>query len=155
MSIEIETQDNTEEFKELLKRATRAGLKAIGFTAESYAKKKLTEPYEHASGEIRSSVDTGLLRNSVTFAIMGEPADITNYKADKPTENGEIKSGTYTGKAEEGNGVLVGTNVEYAPFVELGTPTNRAIHYLRSAATEHSDEYKKLMEDALKTAEED
>ena len=65
-------------------------------------------------------VDTGRLRNSITNAV----------------DEGE-------------QAVYIGTNVEYAPYVELGTTRMRARPYLRPAATNHSDEYKALMEAAL------
>ncbi len=66
-------------------------------------------------------VDTGRLRNSITNAVeMGE------------------------------NAVYIGSNVEYAAFVELGTSRMKARPYLKPAATEHSAEYKALAEQALK-----
>ena len=46
----------------------------------------------------------------------------------------------------------IGTNVEYAPYVELGARGRKGKHMLQRAATEHSDEYKKLMEDSMKNA---
>lgn len=64
-------------------------------------------------------VDTGLLRNSLTYAIGGEPAKISRYASDDGSE-----SGKYTGQAqqdvEDQVTVHVGTNVEYAAYVELG-----------------------------------
>lgn len=66
-------------------------------------------------------VDTGRLRNSITHAVeMGEQS------------------------------VYIGTNVEYAAFVELGTSRMKPRPYLKPAATQHSAEYKSLAEQALK-----
>lgn len=48
------------------------------------------------------------------------------------------------------NAAYIGTNVEYAPYVELGARNRKGLHYLQQAATTHTAEYKKLMEDALK-----
>ena len=42
--------------------------------------------------------------------------------------------------------------IDYAIFVEEGSRNNKANHMLRKAATEHTAEYKKIMEDALKNA---
>ena len=67
------------------------------------------------------SVDTGRLRNSISYAVDGESA-------------------------------YIGTNVEYAPYLELGTKKIAAHHYLKRAVTEHQDEYKKLTVQAIKTA---
>ena len=48
------------------------------------------------------------------------------------------------------NAVYIGTNVEYAPYVELGTSKRRAKPYLRPAAEDHVDEYRRLIEEELK-----
>lgn len=66
-------------------------------------------------------VDTGRLRNSITNAV----------------ETGE-------------QSVYIGSNVEYAAFVELGTSRMKARPYLRPAVTQHTAEYKSLAEQALK-----
>lgn len=136
----VEFKDNTQEFLSLFDSAKKRGLKAIGMTAEGHAKDKITEA---------GAVDTGRLRNSITFAISGEPANIQSYSGD----NGE-EGGTYQGNAtdEKKKAVYIGTNVEYAPYVELGARGRQPVHMLRRAATEHTEEYKKLMEDSIKNA---
>lgn len=66
-------------------------------------------------------VDTGNLRNSITHAVeMDEKA------------------------------AYIGTNVEYAPYVELGTSRAKAQPFLKPAATEHGTVYKRIIEDELK-----
>ena len=52
----------------------------------------------------------------------------------------------------DGEAAYIGTNVEYAPYVELGARGRSGVHMLQRAATEHTDEYKQIMEDALKNA---
>ena len=61
-------------------------------------------------------VDTGNLRNS-----------ITHQQYDENTE-------------------VIGTNVEYAPYVELGTVKMSAKPFLRPAAENHSAEYKAVIQ---------
>lgn len=61
-------------------------------------------------------VDTGNLRNSITHVV----------------ESGE-------------DAVYVGTNVEYAPYVEMGTSRTAAQPFLRPAATEHGSTYKEIL----------
>lgn len=46
----------------------------------------------------------------------------------------------------------IGTNVEYAPYVELGTVKMKARPYLKPAATDHSAEYKAIAEDLFRNA---
>lgn len=66
-------------------------------------------------------VDTGRLRNSITHVL----------------DSGE-------------QAVYVGTNVEYAPYVELGTSRQKAQPYLRPAAADHVSEYRKIIEGELR-----
>lgn len=134
-------KDNTKEVLAALTKAKRNGLKAIGITAEGHAKKEITQA---------GAVDTGRLRNSITFAVSGESANISSYSGD----NGE-EGGSYSGAApnDKDMSVYIGTNVEYAQFVELGSRGRQGVHFLQKAATEHKDECKKLLEDAMKSQE--
>lgn len=130
-------KDNTKEVLSAMEKAIERGLEAIGLTAEGHAKKNET------------AVDTGLLRNSITYAVSGKSANTKAYKSDDGS-----KSGTYEGQApeEKDKAVYIGTNVEYAPYIELGARGNQGLHFLQRAATEHADEYKKLMEGSMKRA---
>lgn len=46
--------------------------------------------------------------------------------------------------------VEIGTNVEYAPYVEFGTSKMKANPFLRSAAGDHANEYREILKDYLK-----
>ena len=140
-------KDNTDEVLSALERAKKRGLTAIGMTAEAHAKKVLTKAVYAGDKDWPL---TGRLRNSITFAISGEPANISSYSGD----HGEA-GGSYSGSAPDDKdmAVYIGTNVEYAPGIELGTHRKAgAVHFLRDAAANHSDEYKRLMEDSMKNA---
>ena len=137
-------KDNTDEVLSALERAKKRGLEAIGLTAEGHAKKKITQA---------GAVDTGRLRNSITYALAGEETHIKSYKADKGGKDRETYTYDGTADGKKGSGVYIGTNVEYAPGIELGTHRSAgAVHFLQDAATGHTDEYKKLMEDSMKNA---
>lgn len=142
MAKNIEYRDNTEEVLSALEAAIKRGNEAIGMTAERHAKKKCP-------------VDTGRLRNSITYALAGEETHVKSYKANKKKAGEkERKTYTYEGTAEgkKGSGVYIGTNMEYAVFVENGARGRTAVHFLQDAATGHTDEYKQLMEDSMKNA---
>ena len=142
MAKNIEYRDNTEEVLNALEAAIKRGNEAIGMTAERHAKKKCP-------------VDTGRLRNSITYALAGEETHVKSYKANKKKAGEkERKTYTYEGTAdgEKGSGVYIGTNVEYAVFVENGARGRTAVHFLQDAATGHTDQYKKIMEDSMKNA---
>ncbi|MDE7398959.1 MAG: HK97 gp10 family phage protein [Oscillospiraceae bacterium] len=68
----------------------------------------------------KGAVDTGRLRNSITHALDGTKA------------------------------VHIGTNVEYAPYIEAGTSKMKARPYLRPAVEDFKDEYKEILENNLK-----
>ena len=66
-------------------------------------------------------VDTGNLRNSITHTVDdGDPA------------------------------AYIGTNVEYAPYVCLGTIHMKAQPFLKPAVADHANEYRKIIENELK-----
>ena len=144
MAKNIEYRDNTEEVLSALEAAIKRGNEAIGMTAEGHAKKKIT-----AAG----AVDTGRLRNSITYALAGEETHVKSYKANKGGKDRETYTYDGTAEGKKGSGVYIGTNVEYAPGIELGTHRKAgAVHFLQDAATGHTDQYKKLMEDSMKNA---
>ena len=136
-----EFKDNSEEYKDLLNQAIRRGLRAIGMTAETYAKE--TCP-----------VDTGYAHNSITHALAGESAAISSYEADRGKNGKPPRTGKYSGTMgdTEDKYVVIGSNVEYFPFIEEGARGREARHTLRKAATDHKDEYKQLLTDSIKNA---
>ena len=136
----VKFNDHTAEFLTALDKAIDNGLEAIGMTAEGHAKRKITQ---------YPAVDTGRYRNSITFAISGEKPQNNTYKDDSGNTY------EYSGTAPDDNdpAVYIGTNVEYGPFVELGTSKMSPRPSLKPAATGHSDEYKRIMDEALKNAE--
>ena len=74
----------------------------------------------------------------------------TYAKKDCPVDTGRLRNSITNAVALNEQAVYIGTNVEYAAYVELGTSRMKPRPYLKPAATEHSDEYKKLAENALK-----
>ena len=147
----IRTNDNTDEVIRRMKKAFERGLKACGMTAEAYAKDILTDQVYSVDESKIDYVLTGRLRNSITYAIGGKSANISSYKADKAG----YKGGTYSGKAPEEDKpyVAVGTNVKYAIGIEEGTHRKKgAVHFLLKAASEHQEEYEKLIKESMENA---
>ena len=103
--MEVKFTDNSDEVLALLKAAAERAMERCGLQAEGYAKDLCP-------------VDTGLLRNSITFAVAGEAPQIKTYRADKGD-----KKGSYSGTAPQSpeHAVYIGTNVEHASYVECGT----------------------------------
>lgn len=131
------TADNTQEVLRELEKKVNLALEAIGGEAEKYAKEGCP-------------VDTGRLRNSITFAT--ETAQGSPNTGGFTTKNGgQPQQASASDYAKHGtpekNTVYVGTNVEYAPEQEY---YGRRKHFLKNALTMHSDRYKEITEAALK-----
>lgn len=120
---ELVVTDNTGTVVDAIDSALVAALEEIGLLAEGYAKRELSKPKSghRTDPDPRPNVDTGVLRNSVTHRVDAR-----------------------------GRYVIVGTNVEYAPHIELGTVRQRAWPFLRPAATEHTEEYREAVRNALR-----
>ena len=67
-----------------------------------------------------------------------------------PVDTGRLRNSIT--HADDGEAEYIGTNVEYAPYVELGTSRTRAQPYLKPAVVNHSDEYKRIVEDEMRDA---
>ena len=68
-------------------------------------------------------------------------------KRETPVDTGRLRNSI--SHATDDEAAYIGTNVEYAPYVELGARGRQGKHMLQRAATEHTDEYKQIMEDAM------
>lgn len=106
-------------------------------------------------------VDTGLLRNSITYALGGESTAIGIYRSNDKDKHGkpiEVKEGHYTEKAPQDKDneitVYVGSNVQYAPYQELGAPNINlpARPYIRPAFENHRNEIEQILQTVLRDA---
>lgn len=77
-----------------------------------------------AYAKLKCPVDTGRLRNSITHVVVDS-----------------VGAGII---------VYIGTNVEYAAYVELGTSNTKAQPYLRPAVSNHTSEYRSIVEAELR-----
>ena len=71
-------------------------------------------------------------------------------KKETPVDTGRLRNSI--AHAVESDAAYIGTSTSYAPFVELGARGRKGVHMLQRAATEHADEYKQIMEEAMKHA---
>lgn len=144
-------KDNSAEVLAALEKAIENGLTEIGMTAEGNAKEEITKRvYTRGINDSEYKYRlTGRLRNSITFAVSGQSANTSSY-----TDN-DGNGYTYEGTAPDdtkNKAVYIGTNVEYAPYVELGTVKMAARPFLKPAVAEHADEYREIMERVMKNA---
>lgn len=151
-SFDVKITDNSGEVLEAFKNQLAVALEAVGTQAESHAKQVITDSLAYGKIDLtkygehdNSRVDTGRLRNSIAHTVVKEE-------------------------------VYIGTNLEYAPYHELGTgiyasqPGGRQspwvyydrhgkahktrglypLHFLKKAASEHTEEYKAIIEKIMR-----
>ena len=70
-------------------------------------------------------------------------------KKECPVDTGNLRNSITNEVRQSEKAVHIGTNVEYAAHVELGTVRTKAQPYLRPAATEHSAVYKRILEEEM------
>lgn len=96
---------------------------------------------EQAVDGIKSGTDAALEE----IGLLAE-----NYAAKKcPVDTGNLRASITHEVDTADNAVYIGTNVEYAPYVELGTSRQKAQPFLRPAASEHGAQYRKVLKKAL------
>lgn len=159
--ISVTMVDHTGEVTDALDANVAKTLTALGLQAAGYAQLELENDPRR--------IDTGLLRNSIAFAIAGETPKVVkdggmsgqSYQSNAKNKRGEsipITKGKYTGKMAKAEGekaVYIGSNVQYAVYVEYGaTHANgtemKANHFLQNAIYKHKDEYKQMIEAGLR-----
>ncbi len=69
-----------------------------------------------------------------------------------PVDTGRLRASITHATVREELAAYIGTNVEYAPYVEYRDVKHESgnAHFLRNAAADHSDRYRELMLMALK-----
>ena len=106
--------------------------------------------YKDYSKEVLAALEKGK-RNALTaIGATAETHAKDNITADDLIDTGRLRNSI--SHTVDGEAAYIGTNVEYAPYLELGTKKITAHHYLKRAVTEHQDEYKELAVEAIKKA---
>ncbi len=133
MSVDVES--NLDETIEARDQALEMAFEMIGSMAETYAKAKCPVGTQESTG-IKGYIG-GTLRGSITYA--------TEKTGSKPQPPATAAQGTPLATPEK-NTVYIGTNVEYAPYVEMGTSKMKAQPFLGPAIKNNMGEYKRIME---------
>lgn len=128
VTAKVTIESNVAEVLAASEEAVNRGLMAIGMEAVT-----LTHRDKDSGG---TPVDTGRLRNSISWAVAGESGG-----------GGDGEGGDDAGAAgtPPKNTVCIGTNVEYAKWVEEGGYNRHAYHMLRNALVDGSDRFEAIM----------
>lgn len=104
--------------------------------------------------EVLSAVDS-----AITAGLVEIGAKAQGYAKDlTPVRTGTLRDSIGVEVKKDEKAVYIGTMVDkfpekpYGKYVELGSRGRQGVHMIQRAASEHTDEYKQLMEDSMKNA---
>lgn len=97
------------------------------------------------TGQAADGIDSAIGAALEEIGLLAE-----GYAAEKcPVDTGNLRASITHEVDAGGNAVYIGTNVEYAPYVELGTSRQKAQPFLRPAASGHGAQYRQVLKKAL------
>ena len=96
--------------------------------------------------EVLAAMEKAIERGLEAIGLTAEG----HAKKETPVDTGRLRNSIT--HAVKDKAAYIGTNVEYAPYVEFGSRGRDGKHMLQRAATEHTAEYKRLLEDSMKNA---
>ena len=102
--------------------------------------------YKDNTGDVISALERAKKRGLEAIGLTAEG----HAKKETPVDTGRLRNSI--SHATDDEAAYIGTNVEYAPYVELGARGRPGVHMLQRSASEHTDEYKRLMENSMKNA---
>lgn len=106
----------------------------------------MSSTYKDNTDEVLDALKNAKKRGLEAIGLTAEG----HAKKETPVDTGRLRNSI--SHATDDDAAYIGTNVEYAPYVELGARGRKGVHMLQRAASEHTDEYKRLMEDSMKHA---
>lgn len=108
----------------------------VQFTDNS---KKVLEAMQHAA--VRALEKCGLT---------GEGYAKKNLTKNKSVDTGNLRNSITHEVNESEQAAYIGTDVEYASYVEMGTIKQKAKPYLKPAVADHAQTYRKIIEGEMK-----
>ena len=109
-----------------------------------------TDNLDEVLRALDGAIETGLVK--IGAAAHGYSKDLT------PVRTGILRDSIGVEVKKDEKAAYIGTMVDrfpkkpYGQYVELGARGRPGVHMLKRAATEHTDEYKRIMENIMKSA---
>jgi hypothetical protein len=109
-----------------------------------------TDNLQEVLKALDGALETGLVK--IGAAAQGYAKDNT------PVRTGTLRDSIGVEVKPDEKAAYIGTMIDkfpdkpYGKYVEMGAQGRKGVHMLQRAATEHSAEYKRLLEDSMKNA---
>ena len=110
-----------------------------------------TDNLDEVLSALNSSLEAGLVK--IGAAAQGYAKDNT------PVRTGTLRDSIGVEVKSDEKAAYIGTMVDkfpdkpYGQYVELGARGRPGVHMLQRAATEHTEEYKKIIKDAMESSD--
>lgn len=127
-------------------KGTKVTQQAYDRAAADYA--SVLEIRENNAAQVEAAMDKAIAKALTMIGLKAEG----NAKAICPVDTGRLRNSITNAIDTEANAVYIGTNVEYGPYVELGTSRRHPHPYLKPAAADHADEYRAILKGCLESA---
>lgn len=111
-------------------------------------KSTLVEVQENNVEQVEAAMNKAIAKALTMIGLKAED----NAKAICPVDTGRLRNSITNAIDTEENAVYIGTNVEYGPYIELGTSRRHPHPYLKPAAADHADEYRAILKGCLESA---
>lgn len=172
--VTVEFDDNSDKIMAALENAVDRALHVIGDKAVDFAQTELRTPKQVTPGRTQDAVATSHLLQSIDYAVVGDDVYIgTNaehgpyveFGTGKYAENGGGRKGWWVyvigGRHAPSSTMKIYTKEQAARIVAMLRSKGLDAHmtegqmprpYLRPAASEHSEEYREILEESMKNA---
>lgn len=108
----------------------------------------LVEIRENNAQQVEDAMNQAIAKALTMIGLKAEG----NAKNSCPVDTGRLRNSITNAIDTEENAVYIGTNVEYGPYIELGTSRRHPHPYLKPAAADHADEYRAILKGCLESA---
>lgn len=108
--------------------------------------------FQVTNNNVDEVLDT--MREQVLIGLEAIGQEAEGYAKDEcPVDTGRLRNSISNEVDSDEPAVYVGTNVEYAPYVEFGDANHKTgnAHFLRNSIFNHIDHYKEIMTAALES----
>ena len=97
--------------------------------------------------EVLNELDSKIPVILEALGIEGEGNAVDEITEMKAVDTGRLRGSI--SHAHDDEAAYIGTNVEYAPYVELGTSKMASRPFLRNAVTKYENDYKRIIKEGL------
>lgn len=118
--------------------------------ALSFLRNDMNIKFTDNSKEVLAAMQKAAVRALEKCGLTGEGYAKKNLTKNKSVDTGNLRNSITHEVNESEQAAYIGTDVEYASYVEMGTIKQKAKPYLKPAVADHAQTYRKIIEGEMK-----